>query len=116
MAPSLERLSWGWFGRWPPVVVLAFGLGLAACSTPHPSRQAKATAETCSVFSRHAGTKQIEMAAADGQISNDAELARDATQLQKDLAQPYLEIPAFLAINNMVERCRQLGFPIAKGG
>jgi hypothetical protein len=96
--------------------VMAIGLVLAACSTSPLGSRARATAEACSVFSRHYGLKQIEMAARDGQRSGDAELAREARQLQKDLAQPYVGVPALADITRMTDRCRQLGFPIASEG
>lgn len=101
LSPSVRNLA---------VAVLASGLGLAACSTSTPSPEARATAEACSVFFRHYELKQIEMTATEGQRSGDAELAREARQLQKDLAQPYIGVPVLIDINRMTDRCRQLGF------
>jgi hypothetical protein len=101
VSPSVRNLA---------VAVLASGLGLAACSTSTPSPEARATAEACSVLFSHYGLKQIEMAATEGQRSGDAELAREATQLQKDLSQPYIGVPVLIDITRMTDRCRQLGF------
>lgn len=89
-------------------VVLAFGLILAACAT-YPSGS-QGTTETCRVFFRHYDLKQIEMAAREGQRSGDAELAREATQLEEDLAQRYVGVPALVDIVRMTDRCRKLGF------
>ena len=50
------------------------------------------------------------MAATVGQRSGDAELAREAAQLQKDLAKPYVGAPALVDVVKMTDRCRQLGF------
>lgn len=97
--------------------VLIAAASLAGCSSS-PSHQAAATAEACGIFAGHAGTKQFEMAATDGQRSGDTELRREAMKLQKDLALAIRKdegVPALVDINSMAGRCRQLGFRIAKG-
>jgi hypothetical protein len=88
---------------------------LAACSTSPPSPQARATAEACSVFSGHADTSEIEMAAIEGQRSGDGDLAQAATQLRKNLAQAYPGVSALVEVKDMAERCDKLGFHIAQG-
>lgn len=102
VGPSVRNLA--------VVAVLASVLALAACATSTPSPQARATAEACSIFFHHYELKQIEMAATVGQRSGDAELAREAAQLQKDLAKPYVGAPALVDVVKMTDRCRQLGF------
>jgi len=102
VGPSVRNLA--------VVAVLASVLALAACATSTPSPQARATAEACSIFFHHYELKQIEMAATVAQRSGDAELAREAAQLQKDLAKPYVGAPALVDVVKMTDRCRQLGF------
>jgi hypothetical protein len=100
------------------VAVLVFGLLSSACSSARPSPQARATAETCGVFSGHAETKQIEMAATEGQRSGDGVLRLEARQLQSDLAlatQRNEAIPWAIDIHKMALRCGTLGFHVAQG-
>jgi hypothetical protein len=100
------------------LAVALLGLLLAACSSSSPGPQAQATAAACSVFSRHAETKQIETAATEGQRSGDSDLRREAAQLQRDLAsanQTGDGLPWSLDVLNMANRCGKLGFHIAQG-
>jgi hypothetical protein len=101
--------------RWQFVAVVAFGSVLAACSTSSPKPQVRATAEACGVFSGHAETKQLQMAASEGQRSGDAKLALEARQLGEDMAQPDEATSALVAMHNMAGRCGELGFRIAPG-
>ena len=81
---------------------------LTGCSSSPPSAQARALAETCNVFKSHYSTKQIEMVARVGQKSGDAQLVRDATGLQMDLAKEK-DTSALIAIVKITQRCNQLG-------
>lgn len=99
------------------VAVLAL-LVLGACSSSSTDSQNRATAEACGVFSGHAETKQIEMAATQGQRSGNGELRREATQLVRDLAlanNDVNDVPALLDVHNMAQLCGKLGFRIAQG-
>jgi hypothetical protein len=94
------------------VAALACGLVLAGCSTSPPNAQARATAEACGVFQHHYGLKQTEMVAEVGQRSGDAELAREARELERDLPKldQDIDVPVLVDVARMTDRCQQLGF------
>jgi outer membrane PBP1 activator LpoA protein len=89
--------------------ILVLGMVLAGCSTSSPSHQARELADACNAIS-HISLTHLEVAAASGQRSGDAELAREAARLQIDLkgVQKVGGVPAIIDASKMMTRCRQL--------
>ena len=93
------------------IAVLVIGLALSGCSSsPSRPEPGQLLAETCNVFKlSHYGTKQVDMLATSGLRSGDAEIARDAARLQKEMKSPSAQVQSLIDLTSIAKRCARLG-------